>query len=213
MLGSLEWWNFTDWSDGFTNGIPPGVDDGNSANVSLQYALALKNASDIFAHLGEKEKAARYLAMSESLQRVVYKYCFDNEKGLIAERPEKDVFSQHTNIFGILGNTFNPNMRREIMKKVMEDKDLIQASIYFRFYLHRALLVSGLGNQYLTMLTPWNNMLAMGMTTFGERDENPRSDCHGWSASPCFDFLNLVAGIQSIAPGFQKVLIEPSAVA
>ena len=210
MLGSLEWWNFTDWSSGFTNGIPPGADDGNSANVSLQYVLALKNASDIFAHLGDIEKADKYLKISKSLQEAVYEHCFDHDKGLIAERPEKDVFSQHTNIFGIISNTFKPHEQKQVMEKVLEDKDLIQASIYFRFYLHRALLMSGMGNQYLTMLSPWNNMLAMGMTTFGERDERPRSDCHGWSASPCFDLLNIVAGIQSVSPGFKKVLIEPN---
>jgi hypothetical protein len=210
MLGSLEWWNFTDWSNGFTNGIPPGADDGNSANLSLQYALALNNASDIFRCLSENEQADKYMEMSKSIQKAVYDHCFDQEKGLIAERHEKDVFSQHTNIFGIISNTFKPDEQKMVMKKVLEDQDLIQASIYFRFYLNRALLMSGMGDRYLTMLSPWNNMLAMGMTTFGETDEDPRSDCHGWSASPCFDFLNIVAGIQSVSPGFKKVLIEPN---
>ena len=210
MLGPLEWWNFTDWSKGFTNGIPPGVDNGNSANVSMQYALALKNAVDIYAYFGDLEKAEEYEELAKSIQQAIYRNCFDEEKRIIAERPEKDVFSQHTNIFGIIGDAFTPDVQTEIMKNVLEDKELIRATIYFRFYLHRAMLEAGFGNQYFEMMAPWKNMLEMGMTTFGEKDEHPRSDCHGWSASSNFDFINLVAGVQSTSPGFQEVLIEPN---
>lgn len=210
LLGSLEWWNFTDWSKGFQNGIPPGADEGNSANVSLQYALALSDAADIFDHLGHKEKAGEYRSLAKSINRVVINHCYDSDRGLIAETPLKKVFSQHANIFAILANTVSSDQEKELMKNLLEDKDIIQATIYFRFYLHRAMLKTGYGNQYVETLSPWKNMLDMGMTTFGETDINPRSDCHGWSASPCFDFINLVAGIQSTTPGFQKVLIEPN---
>jgi hypothetical protein len=209
LLGGLEWWNFTDWSKGFQNGIPPGADEGNSANVSLQYALALSDAADIFDHLGNKEKALEYRSLAKSINRVVIKHCYDDNRGLIAETPEKKVFSQHANIFAILANTVSSDQEKKLMKNLLEDQDIIQATIYFRFYLHRAMLKTGYGNQYVETLSPWKNMLDMGMTTFGETDINPRSDCHGWSASPCFDFINLVAGIQSTTPGFQKVLIEP----
>ena len=83
------------------------------------------------------------------------------------------------------------------MEKILAEPDLIQATIYFKYYLFRALQKSGLGDRYLELLDPWEKMLASGMTTFGERDTNPRSECHGWSASPCFDFLHL--------PGFPRV--------
>jgi len=209
LLGSLEWWNFTDWSKGFQNGIPPGADEGNSANISLQYALALVDAGDIFYHLGFKEKAKEYISMAKSIDRAVLKHCFDSNRGLIAETPKKEVFSQHTNIFAILANTVDDDQQKELMKNLLEDNDITQATIYFRFYLHRAMLKTGYGHQYVETLAPWQNMLDMGMTTFGETDNHPRSDCHGWSASPCFDFLNLVSGIQAITPGFQEVLIEP----
>jgi len=48
------------------------------------------------------------------------------------------------------------------------------------------------------------------MTTFGEKDINPRSECHGWSASPCFDLLHTVAGIFPLKPGFETVAIQPN---
>ncbi len=60
------------------------------------------------------------------------------------------------------------------------------------------------------MLAPWERMTAKGMTSFGERDINPRSECHGWSASPCFDLLHTVAGITPGSPGFETVIIQPN---
>jgi hypothetical protein len=69
---------------------------------------------------------------------------------------------------------------------------------------------AGMGNQYLTQMGPWKKMLGNGMTTFGETDINPRSECHGWSASPDFDFLHTVAGIYPGSHGFKTVMIEPN---
>ncbi|HFA49343.1 MAG TPA: alpha-L-rhamnosidase [Bacteroidetes bacterium] len=210
MLADLDWWNFTDWTAGFQNGIPPGADDGHSANVSMQYLLALKNAAEIFSFFGENEKAEQYQKQALELQFAIFKNCFDKEKGLVAERPEKDVFSQHANIFALLADAFPIAQQKEVMQKILTDTSLIQCSVYFRFYLARALQKTGMADQYLSMLGPWKNMLAMGMTTFGETDLEPRSDCHAWSASPCFDFLHTVAGIQPSSPGFATVLIAPN---
>ncbi len=209
MLGPLEWWNFTDWTKGFQNGIPPGADDGHSANVSLQYVYALQNAAEVYRHFHWDDTAQRYEELAQKIQRAVVMHCWDKEKGLIAERPEKDVFSQHTNIFAILTNTIASAKQKAVMKRILSDSTLIQTSVYFKFYLTRALQKTGMANLYLDQLAPWDYMLKQGMTTFGETDKNPRSDCHAWSASPCFEFLHTVAGIQPDAPGFKKVLIQP----
>lgn len=210
MLANLEWWNFTDWTAGFQNGIPPGADDGHSANVSMQYVYALRQAAELFQHFGETEKAAHYFIQAKKVETAIFKHCYVEEKGLLAERPEKDVFSQHTNIFAILADAYSQEEQIAVMKRILADDNLIQSSIYFRFYLTRALQKTGMGNLYLNRLQPWRNMLANGMTTFGETDIKPRSDCHAWSASPCFDFLHTVAGIQPASHSFETVLIEPN---
>jgi len=51
----------------------------------------------------------------------------------------------------------------------------------------------------------------MGMTTWAEISDisNTRSDCHAWGSSPNIEFLRTVLGIDSDAPGFRKVKIEP----
>jgi hypothetical protein len=67
----------------------------------------------------------------------------------------------------------------------------------------------GLGDQYVSMLQPWYDMLNRGLTTFAERQDPTRSDCHAWSASPLYEFLATVCGIEPGAPGFKMVRIEP----
>ncbi len=64
----------------------------------------------------------------------------------------------------------------------------------------------------MEQLDPWKNMLKSGLTTFAEWDPEiePRSDCHLWSASPCYDFLATLCGIMPAEPGFRSVRIEPA---
>jgi len=210
MLANLEWWNFTDWTKGFQNGIPPGADDGHSANVSLQYVYALQNGAELFEYFDLLEEAKEYRKTAKKVQKAVLDNCYDLKKGLIAERPEKDVFSQHTNIFAILTNTFSREEQKSLLEKILNEKDLIQTSIYFKFYLIRAMQKTGDANKYLKLLKPWQYMIDMGMTTFGETDKNPRSDCHAWSSTPCFEFLHTVAGIYPGEPGYKIVIFEPN---
>jgi len=210
MLANLKWWNFTDWTIDFPNGIPPGADDGYSVNVSLQLVKTLIKAGGLFEYFELIDESKRYKKLENNIKVSVLKMCFDMEKGLIAETPDKNLFSQHTNILGILTDTFEEGEQRQVMNKILDDSSLIQTTIYFKFYLFRALQKVGLGDKYLDLLSPWKNMIDNGMTTFGETDINPRSDCHGWSASPNFDFLHTVAGIYPKEPSFKSVVIEPN---
>ena len=81
--------------------------------------------------------------------------------------------------------------------------------MYFRVYLTQALKKAGLANNYLETLGLWREMLDLGLTTFAEKPDPTRSDCHAWSASPNYDFLATVAGIEPASPGFKTVKVEP----
>jgi len=210
MPGGLEWWNFTDYSPDFNIGIPDGADNGHSALVSLQYVYALQHAAELFEFLGQPYFVEKYTSIAEKIKKSVYESCYDKTRGLIAETPEKRNFSQHTSVFAILTNTIPEREQPALIRKILVEKDIIKLTIYFRFYLFRCLQKTGLGELYLDNLEPWYNMLDQGLTTFAETDINPRSDCHGWSASPLFDFLHTIVGIQPATPGFKTVLVEPN---
>jgi alpha-L-rhamnosidase len=85
-----------------------------------------------------------------------------------------------------------------------------QATYYFRFYLARALQHAGMGQEYLSLLQPWRDMMALGLTTWAEQPEPTRSDSHAWSAHPNYDLLTIVAGIQPGSTGFRTVTIAPN---
>ena len=51
----------------------------------------------------------------------------------------------------------------------------------------------------------------MGLTTWGETSDvnATRSDCHAWGASPNIELFRILLGINSAAPGFKEIRIEP----
>ena len=207
--GLPEYWYFTDWSRAFPKGIPQGVYDNNSAVITLHYANTLLQASKIAAYFKKDESAGSYKNLAQKLIEGTVSSCFDKEKGLIAQTPEKRLFSQHANILAILTDAFPEAQQRKIMSKILKDKSLIQCSMYFRFYLFEALKKLDMDDEIPRFFDFWEKALAMGMTTFPEKEGNTRSDCHAWNSSPLYIFLSAFAGVESLQPGFKSVKISP----
>ena len=213
MLGPVEWWDFVDWvkSKGWDNGNPPAAHTGNSAILSLQYVYTLEKAADVFEAYRMYDIAAEYRNLAGKIKNAVFEKCFDSNKGLIADSPEKNTFSQHANVLAILTNTFPETAdKAKIMNMILDDKELAQCSLYFKFYLFEALEKAGQANQFIASLNPWEQMLDSGLSTFAETSDPTRSDCHAWSASPVYYFLSLVSGIKPAEPGFKSIRIEPN---
>jgi alpha-L-rhamnosidase len=167
-------------------------------------------AADVFAHYGQNDKASHYRALAAQMKKVVRERCWDATRGLMADTPDKNSFSQHANILTVLTDAVPATQQAAIMQKTITDASLIQATFYFKFYLFQALKKVGMGDQLLPQLQPWRDMLAIGLTTFAENPEPTRSDCHAWSASPLYEFLSTVCGINPAEPGFKSVRIEPN---
>ncbi|MDR3677513.1 MAG: alpha-L-rhamnosidase N-terminal domain-containing protein [Acidobacteriota bacterium] len=209
LLGGMEWWNFVDWSDTFKNGDPPMEQNGQSSILSLQFVAALRAAADLETAFGSAQQAEHDRALASRVAAAVYKTCWDPKRRLIADTPVRQQFSQHANILAILEDAVPPADQAALMKTVLTDPSLTQATYYFRFYLIRAMKKAGFGDQYLDQLGPWRQMLALGLTTWAEKPEPTRSDCHAWSAHPNFDLLATVAGIEPGAAEFRQVEIRP----
>ncbi|MEX6686196.1 alpha-L-rhamnosidase C-terminal domain-containing protein [Danxiaibacter flavus] len=209
MLGPMKWWGFVDWNTKFPNGVPDGATDGNSSVITLQYVYTLQQAAALFAHFGKQNEAAHYEALAKQLSKGTYLQCFDKSKGLMANTPAKGSFSQHASILAVLTQCVEKNEMQPVMKKILSDNSLSQATFYYRFYLTLALKKAGMADMYYSQLKPWRDMLAMGLTTFAENPEPTRSDCHAWSSSPNYDFLATICGIMPESAGFKTIRIEP----
>jgi alpha-L-rhamnosidase len=216
LLGSLDYWTFVDWTDQWPwsdalgiGGEPPGAREGGSSIVSLQLAGTLDHATEIFRAFGREERAARCEKQAAALRAAVIQRCWDESRRLVADTPAKTSFSQHANALAVLSGAIGGEAAADLMRRVVADKSLVQCSTYFRFYLLRAMKQTGLGDDYLAQLGPWRAMLDRGLTTFAEKPDPTRSDCHAWSATPVYELLATVCGIEPASPGFSTVRIEP----
>ena len=212
-LKDVPYWNFTDWRMdlGWVKGMAPVGKNGESAVLDLQLLWGYKLAAQMEARLGLMELSRLYSVRAQQLTTTIKRKYWDVTKGLYADTEERDMFSQHTNSLALLTDVVPKENWIELAKKLLVDSTLTQASIYFKYYLHRALVKAGLGDQYLQWLDVWRENLALGLTTWAEMSDvnKSRSDCHAWGASPNIEFFRTLLGIDSDAQGFQKVRIEP----
>jgi len=130
---------------------------------------------------------------------------------LYADTKEKNSYSQHVNSLAIITGVASKADIPAVVNGLLNDKSLTQCSVYFKYYLNQALIKAGFGNDYMNWLGIWRENIAMGLTTWAEYSDvnSSRSDCHAWGASPNIEFYRTVLGIDSDAPGFSKVKIEP----
>lgn len=209
LMVHLPYWNHIDGGANFRAGSPPGIDEGGSAHMSILLAYTMERAAELFSHSEDECSAKQYKESSLCLKEHTLELCYNREKGLIAETPHQEVYSQHTNIFAILSGMFEGQQALDVAEKILTDEEVIQTSLYFRFYLLEALYQVGMGNEILSQLDAWTEFLEQGLTTFPEHGLNSRSDCHAWSAHSMYDLLSMVCGIHPAEPGFKTVRIEP----
>ena len=220
LVENLPWWPFVDWGKDFGFGVPPQDEDGGSSVITLQFIEALRYGTALESALGDSIRAQRYREAEVRAVNAIRKLCWDNTYGLIVDTPAHKHYSQHANILGVWLDVIPREQQKEVLTKILSVSDpgftesgpvpeMTKATYYFRFYLARALEHAGMGNQYLSLLKPWRDMVALGLTTWAEQPEPTRSDSHAWSAHPNFDFLTVVAGVRPKSPGFSTVSIEP----
>ena len=218
LLGVMPWWNFADWTKDFDFGVPPQDADGGSSVLALHLVAALRDGAELEAFLGNADVAADYSRRADRIAAGVYRLCWDEPRGLVADTPAKAHFSEEANALAVLLDVIPPERQAGVMRAVLAHQpkgppvpsgEFSPASLYFRFFVARALDHAGLADRYLDTLGPWRSMLDLGLTTWAETAEPTRSDDHAWSAHPNYDLLTLVAGIKPASPAFRTVLVAP----
>lgn len=216
MLGELPHWNFIDWTAEWPwsnaspiGGVPPGGRSGGSSILSLQLAYTLSDVIDLLQLYEDSDFVEKCKRVKKTLCDSTMKWCYNNQRELIADDCNNTSYSQHAAIMGILSGAVNGEKARQMIDKILLDKTLIQATVYYRFYLFKAMKKCGMADLYVDNLDIWENMLGSGLSTFAEMPEPSRSDCHAWSASPTYDLLATVCGVEPASSGFKTVRISP----
>ena len=209
-LGRFPWWNFADWVQAWPGGVPPVDPDGSmSSIIDLQLLLGYQWAAEMEAALGSSTAASEDREQARQLAVAIQARYWDTDRGLYADVSDHKQFSQHANSLAILAGLVKGNEALSVMQKALDDRTLTQATFYFRHYVHSAMNSAGVGDRYLAMLDPWRGMIQLGLTTWAEKPEPSRSDCHAWSASPNFELFRTVLGVDTAAPGFARVVVRP----
>lgn len=174
--------------------------------------LALQSAIELEKYCGTPEFQSFYQAIEAMMRETIKRKYWDAERRLFADTPSGNKFSQHSNSMAILAGLADAQQADYIGKMMLSDTSMTQATIYFKYYLHKALAKAGLGDQYPEWLDIWRKNIELGLTTWGETSEveTTRSDCHAWGAIPNIDVYSIMLGIESDAPYFKKVRIVPN---
>jgi alpha-L-rhamnosidase len=212
-LKNVPQWMFSDWVEAknWQAGIGPMSANGNSAMLDMQLLWAYQVAADLETKLGMPAFAAQYQIEIDRLKKTIWEKYWDADKKLFADRIEKDGYSQHTNTLAILTGLLSPEQSTQMAQQLLNNKELTIASIYFKYYVHQALIKAGMGDDYLKWLDKWRENINLGLTTWAEMSDvdQSRSDCHAWGSSPNIEFFRTILGIDSDGLGFSKVKIEP----
>jgi len=208
-LKNTPYWAFVDWAGNFAGGI--NGSDGSAAIYDLQLLWAYQWAAEMEAKIGMMDYANLYNQKAAQLKATIQRKYWDPVRKLYADNIEKKEFSQHANSLAILTGLVSNADMPSVANSLLTDKSLTQCTVYFKYYLHQALIKAGLGNDYMKWLDIYRQNIAAGLTTWAEYSDvnTTRSDAHAWGASPNIEFFRTVLGIDSYAPGFSKIKVEP----
>src|SRR6202012_1025033 len=118
------------------------------------------------AKIGLQVYAVLYSQKAAQLKQTIQQKYWDANKMLYADTQDKITFSQHANAFALLADVVNDTDKLAFSKRLATDSSLPKCSMYFDYYLHRALIKGGLGDDYMNWLGPWRANMAMGLTTW-----------------------------------------------
>lgn len=230
LLTKNPQWNFIDWvgqsAVDRTEFPSYGKEAQESCLMSAHWLGALQQGAAIEAAFGDKATGQRYAARAETVKAAIRARCWMPARGLFADNPDGDRFSQHMNALAILYGVAPKDAARAIVDRITvagkgidAPENVTPVSYYFAWYLVQSLVHAGLGDRYVGLLDTWRDLLKLNYTTWPEerdgagqagKNASTRSDSHAWSAHPTADLLGIVAGIRPGAPGYARLKVEPA---
>ena len=205
---------FVDWvGEWGPDPIPVGTGEGPGAVVNLYYVHAMRSVAELAAAVGEPELAAYWRQKAERTGRMIVERFWVAEKGLMADDIRRTKFSEHAQVFAILGDVLSADDEKRAFLHLTDGTPLARVTVYSLHYLFETFYRQGRGDLILARLDLWRDYLKNGLCTCPETPVTypyQRSDCHAWGSHPIYHLRASVAGIRPSAPGFARVRVAPS---
>ena len=211
LVGQTPYWHFVDWVPGWDGGVPARKVDEPITVSTLMYAAALKSCAELCEILGRTGTAADYRSRAEAAIRAAHEHCYDAEVGLYRNKPSVREFSQHTTLWAILSGAVSGKEAGELIDRTFDSHVPVATCTFsMSHYMFRALELAGRYDKYAKrQLQGWETMLDLHCTTWCENPDDPRSECHGWSSAPIYEFSSMVLGVYPTDEGYKSVRIKP----
>ncbi|WP_375102977.1 alpha-L-rhamnosidase C-terminal domain-containing protein [Paenibacillus sp. RS8] len=207
------YWPFFDWCKEWQIGTPPAHNQGPLTLLSQMFAAALNTASELYLALSWADAAREAKEEANAINDALLRHCWRTDRGLFADGPEVDDFSQHTQVWGIVCGAVSGEEAVQLLERTIEypAEQMTQLSMPASYELFRILSHHKLYDKASVVIDRWRAFLDLHLTTLPEvpDDNNPRSDCHAWSALPISEFLGEILGVRPGAPGYSTIIIEP----
>jgi hypothetical protein len=113
-------WNFVDWVKQSGRLLPrnrfPSFDaNEESCLTTLSYLGGLLQAAELEQAIGDPQRAQLNLTRANSIRDALRARCWDSQRGLFADDPSRQIFSQHANALAILYDVASKDETREIL--------------------------------------------------------------------------------------------------
>ncbi len=205
-LTRTRYWDFFDWVPEWENGTPPVAEDDVHTLYNLFYAVALEDAAFLARAANRDALADEYLERKAAVLSCVRSLCYDENKKMYRDGAHSATFSMHTTIFAILADAYDEKTLSGFLEGLFA-KGIIKSCFSMNFFLFRALEKVGRFDLVPDFLDGWYTMLRNGCTSWCENPDHPRSECHGWSCAPIYEFATNILGVKISAD--DEIFIHP----
>lgn len=210
LIDPTPYWAFVDWVPAWPFGTPPGGNEEPLTVTCFMYAAALKAAAEIAAKTGRSERAAEYNRRAKEMIQSVNRLCYDAEVGLYQNTPSRKEYSQHTTLWAILSGAVTGEEAGKLVDRTFSgDVPVSVCTFSMNHYMFRALEKADRYCYAPKLFAGWETMLDLHCTTWCENPDSPRSECHGWSSAPAYEFSAMVLGVYPTEDGYASVRIKP----
>ncbi|THF84730.1 alpha-L-rhamnosidase [Cohnella fermenti] len=209
-------WNLVDWPDNLRDGydfnLANGHADGCHNVINSFYYGALEAVKEIRQALGLPADLQELAEFRNSFRERFYR----EDRRLFADAAESEHCSLHANALPLLFGLAPEKARDSIVALIRRKR--LSCGVYMAYFVLKALAAAGEYDLLYELIVSedlhsWNTMLEEGATacfeTWSKELKWNTSLCHPWASSPIPLFIEEIAGLSPLAPGWTFIAFDP----
>ncbi len=208
-LVQSTYWPYLDWAGDWENGTPHKGKQEPICVYSMQYSMGLKCAAILAKASGRLGLFEEYETRRKILNQSIKSAFWNKEKAYYNDTLTNTASSQHTGLWAILTDIDKGDDAKALLEKMLSE-DMAKCSFSMGYFLFRALEKTDLYQKAFPLFDGFKTMLDQGCTAWCENPDKPRSECHGWSATPLYEFHRSILGVKPKNIGYTEVEIKPN---